>query len=62
MKVAEEPAENNEVAHFFVISAVVLSPLEAMVESVILQGGKTKTFPPLSHAQHDSITPGRRCW
>ena len=54
-EVTEEPAENNEVANFFGITTVVLSPLEAMVESVILQIGKTKTFPTLFHAQHKSI-------
>ena len=33
----------------------MLTPLEAMVESVIIQRGKTKTFLPLSHKQHNSI-------
>ena len=51
-EVTEEPTESNEEANFFETTAAVSSPLEATVESVILQKGKTKTFPQLSHAQH----------
>ena len=53
---SKEPAENNEVANFLGIPEVVLSPLEVMVESVILQRGKT--FPlalPCTARQHQRL-------
>ena len=55
-EVSKEPAENNEVANFLGIPEVVLLPLEVMVESVILQRGKT--FPlalPCTARQHQRL-------